>query len=146
MIPGSGETFGALAQDVVNLKEGHSELRREFRILDGKMDSGFLGLAAKLDAKTTTNWQPIGIMLTTILALGGALYMPIREAAIKQETQVEMLRAITVPRVEHERLWREAIEREKRVDEAMRRLWETEVKNAVDIAFMRGQLSPVTPR
>ena len=117
---------GALTQEVANLKDGHAELRKEFRILDGKMDSGFALLSQKLDAKTSPDWQPIGILVTFLLAIGGALYWPVRESMAKQEALIEIMRR----------------EEEARVI----KLWDAHNATARDLTFLQGQLHPLPPR
>lgn len=117
---------GALTQEVMNLKEGHTELRKEFRILDSKMDSGFALLAQKLDTKTTPQWQAIGILVTFLLAIGGALYWPVREAQTKQESAIEIMRQ----------------ESESRVV----KLWDEHNRLARDFSYLQGQLHPLPPR
>ena len=139
--------LGALQTQVGFLERGHSDLRKELQSLDTKMESGFTLLSQKLDIKTTTNWQPIGIMLgclTTVgIALATALYMPVREAMSKHEAQIETLRLVAVPRVELDRQWREAVDREKLVDDRIKRLFEADLKNAVETAYLKGQLNPL---
>jgi len=114
---------GALTQEVANLKEGHTELRREFRILDSKMDSGFALLSQKLDSKTTPQWQPIGILVSFLLAIGGALYMPVRETSAKHEAALELMRR----------------ENEERIV----RLWDEHNKAARELSYLQGQLHPL---
>lgn len=117
---------GALTQEVTNLKEGHAELRKEFRILDSKMDSGFALLSQKLDSKGRIEWTPIGILVTFLIAIGGALYWPVRETASKQEARIEAMRR----------------ENEARVV----RLWDAQNQTARDLSYLQGQLHPLPPR
>jgi hypothetical protein len=117
---------GALTQEVMNLKEGHNDLRKEFRILDGKMDSGFALLAQKLDLKTTPQWQPITIAVTVMLFIGGIFITSIKEALNKNEAALETMRH----------------EGEARVI----KLWDAENQTARDLAYLQGQLHPLPPR
>jgi hypothetical protein len=114
---------GALTQEVANLKEGHAELRKEFRVLDGKMDSGFALLSQKLDAKTTPQWQPITIAVTVMLAIGGIFITTIKEALTKNETAIETVRR----------------ENEMRVV----KLWDQHNKVERDLSYLQGQLHPL---
>jgi hypothetical protein len=114
---------GALTQEVANLKEGHAELRKEFRVLDGKMDSGFALLSQKLDAKTTPQWQPITIAVTVMLAIGGIFITTIKEALTKNETAIETARR----------------ENEMRVV----KLWDQHNKVERDLSYLQGQLHPL---
>lgn len=116
----------ALTQEVANLKAGHGELRQDFRNLETKVDSGFALLVQKLDAKTTPQWQAIGILVSFLLAIGGALYWPIREGQSKQEAMFDTMR---------------------REDEArVVKLWDAANQTARDLAYLQGQLHPLPPR
>lgn len=117
---------GALTQEVANLKDGHSQLRGDFRNLENKVDSGFAMLVQKLDDGTAPQWQPIGILITVLLAIGGALYWPIRESISKQEAMVEVMRR----------------EGESRIV----RLWDEHNKTQRDLSYLQGQLHPLPPR
>ncbi len=116
----------ALTQEVANLKDGHGQLRNDFRNLEGKVDGGFAMLGAKLDARTAPQWQPVGILVTVLLAIGGALYWPIREGMAKQEAHIEVMRRESEVRIV--------------------RLWDETSKIAHDLAFLKGQLHPLPPR
>lgn len=135
--------IGQLKQQVIGLEQGHREIRNEFHLLDQKMDVGFAEISKKLDSKTTPHWQAYTLIISVLLAVGGALYFPIRESATKHENQIEAIRSILVPRVEHERHWRDVIDRERTVDDRIRRLWEEGHKNARDHAYLQGQLNPL---
>lgn len=137
--------LGALQTQVGFLERGHSDLRNEIQAIDSKMDAGFTLLSQKLDTKTTPQWQMLSLLVGVIISIGGALYWPVREAMTKHESQIEALRSVIVPRVEHEREWRDGIEREKLVDDRIKRLFEAERKLAIDHAFQRGQLNPLPP-
>ncbi|MGC2781423.1 MAG: hypothetical protein WA418_37875 [Bradyrhizobium sp.] len=114
---------GALTQEVMNLKDGHAELRKEFRILDTKMDNGFALLSQKLDTRSKIDWAPISILVGFLLSIGGALYWPVREAQSKTEAQVENMR---------------------REDEArVVKLWDEHSRIARDLAYLQGQMHPL---
>lgn len=115
----------ALTQEVANLKDGHGELRRDMRNLEGKVDSGFAMLVQKLDTKTTTQWQPISIGVSVLLAIGAALYYPVREALAKQEAMVEVMRRESEGRIV--------------------RLWDEHNKTARELSYLQGQLRPLLP-
>lgn len=83
--------FGQLKQQVVGLQEGHNQLRNEFHVLDQKMDRGFAEISKKLDAKTTPQWPAYAILVTVILAIGGALYYPVRETMTRQDEATRRL-------------------------------------------------------
>ncbi|MGJ4971003.1 hypothetical protein ACQR1N_20270 [Bradyrhizobium sp. HKCCYLRH1073] len=114
---------GALTQEVMNLKDGHAELRKEFRILDTKMDNGFALLSQKLDTRSKIDWAPISILVGFLLSIGGALYWPVREAQSKTEAQIENMR---------------------REDEArVVKLWDEHNRIARDLAYLQGQMHPL---
>ena len=85
----SDATIAQVRQQVIGLENGHAQLRQELHSVEQKMDRGFSAIAAKLDEKTTPQWQPITLVVTVLLAIGGALYYPIREQASKQDVQIE---------------------------------------------------------
>jgi hypothetical protein len=116
----------ALTQEVANLKQGHTELRQDFRNLEGKVDSGFAMLVQKLDAKTTPQWQPIGIAVSVMLFIGGIFISTLKEAIYKNETALETARH----------------ENEARIV----KLWDAENQTARDLGFLKGQLHPLPPR
>jgi hypothetical protein len=114
---------GALAQEVLNLKDGHAELRKEFRILDSKMDNGFALLSQKLDSRSKIDWTPISILVGFLLSIGGALYWPVREAQSRTEAQIEAMR---------------------REDEArIVKLWDDHNRLSRDVSYLQGQLHPL---
>jgi hypothetical protein len=113
----------ALTQEVANLKEGHGELRRDFRNLEGKVDSGFALLVQKLDAKTTPQWQPIGIAVSVMVFIGGIFISTIKEAIYKNETALEVVRR----------------ENESRII----KLWDAENQTARELNYLKGQLHPL---
>lgn len=128
---------GALSQEVVNLKEGHGtlrqemramdvELRKEMRSLDSKMDSGFALLSQKLDTRGKVDWTPISILVSALLAIGAALYYPVREAISKHDAEIEMARR----------------EGETRII----KLWDATNATARDLAYLKGQLNPLPPK
>jgi hypothetical protein len=157
----------ALTSEVSNLKEGHAALRGDFRDLKADVGNGFASMSAKLDVslgefrgaldqKTSTNWTPIAIVVSAltavgatavsaIVALGISFYGGLREQSAKHETTIESLRERQVPRVEHERVWREQADDAKLVTERLRRLFEENVKTQIDLAFIKGQLNPLPP-
>lgn len=114
---------GALTQEVMNLKDGHAELRKEFRILDTKMDNGFALLSQKLDTRSKIDWAPISILVGFLLSIGGALYWPVRETQSRTEAQIENMR---------------------REDEArVVKLWDEHNRIARDLAYLQGQMHPL---
>jgi len=113
----------ALAQEVVNLKEGHGQLRQDFRNLEGKVDSGFAMLVQKLDAKSQSIWTPIGILIPAMITLAGLIIWPIRESIGRNEAVVEAMRK----------------ENETRVV----KLWDAHNQLARDHAYLQGQLHPL---
>lgn len=117
---------GALAQEVSNLKDGHAELRKEFRILDNKMDNGFALLAQKLDSRSKIDWTPISVIVSALLAIGAALYYPVREAIADNKAAIEIARK----------------ENEARVV----KLWDAENATARELSYLNGQLHPLPPR
>jgi hypothetical protein len=114
---------GALAQEVVNLKEGHGQLRQDMRNLEGKVDSGFALLVQKLDAKSQSIWTPIGIMVPALITLAGLIIWPIRESISRSEAVVELMRK----------------ENESRIV----KLWDAHNQLARDHAYLQGQLHPL---
>ena len=116
----------ALAAKVENLEIGHAEMRKEIRIIDSKMDAGFMAIGQKIDAKTTPQWQPIGILVSVLLAIGGAIIWPIRETMTRQEAMIEAMRR----------------EGEGRIV----KLWDEQRKTETDLAYLRGQLHPLPAR
>lgn len=116
----------ALTQEVANLKAGHSELRSDFRNLENKVDSGFAMLVQKLDAKTTPQWQPIGIAVTVLLFIGGIFVTAIKDGLSKNEATIEIMRR----------------ENEARIV----KLWDAENQTARELSYLKGQLSPLPPR
>lgn len=113
----------ALAQEVSNLKDGHAELRKEFRILDTKMDNGFALLAQKIDSRSAPNWQPISIAVGIIMSFGGWAYTGINEKSNKQDALIEIMRR----------------EGEARVV----KLWDETNKTARELSYLQGQLHPL---
>lgn len=116
----------ALAAKVENLEIGYGEMRKEIRILDSKMDAGFSAIGHKIDAKTTPQWQPIGIIVSVLLAIGGVIIWPIRESITRHEAMIEQM----------------AREHEVRVV----KLWDEHNRTARDLAYLQGQLHPLPPR
>lgn len=135
----------ALASEVSNLKEGHAALRGDFRDLKSSVDNGFAQMGQNLDvrldrmanallAKTTTNWQPIGIAVSCLTAVGlaiaAALYYPLRETMQKQEIQIEGVR-------------RDAAERERVAEGRIVKLWDDHNKTVRDLSYLQGQMHPL---
>lgn len=117
---------GALSQEVSNLKEGHGQLRQDFRILDGKVDSGFVMVAQKLDSRSKIDWTPISMVVSALLAIGAALYYPVREAISDNKAALDIMRK----------------ENETRIV----RLWDEHNKLAREHSYLEGQLHPLPPR
>ncbi len=122
-MPGAPLDHGALTQEVLNLKEGHGELRKEFRMLDGKVDAGFSLLASKIDAGRKIEWTPISIMVSALLAIGAALYYPVREAISESKAQTETARR----------------ENEARII----KLWDATSATSRELEYLKGQLHPL---
>jgi hypothetical protein len=116
----------ALTQEVINLKEGHADLKRDIRTLDGRMESGFAELMRKLDSRGKIDWTPISMIVSALLAVGAALYYPVRESIADNKAAIEMMRK----------------ENEARVV----KLWDAENETARDLAYLKGQLHPLPPR
>lgn len=140
-------------QQVLGLERGHNDLRAELRVVeqrmergfaavDHKMGEGFNAIAAKLDQKTTPQWQAYGILITILIALGGALFYPVREASTKHDVMLDTIRSQLVPRIEHERSWQQAIDDRKMTEERIRRLWEANNNTQRQVDYLRGQLNP----
>jgi hypothetical protein len=147
----------ALAADVTNLKDQHAALRGEVRdfkadVANGfasirtSIDSGLGRMSQALDTKTSTNWTPIGIVVSALVTIAVAFYAGLREQAGRHEAQIEALRDRQVPRIEHERVWREQAEDQRVVNERLRRLTDENVKVQIDLSFMKGQLNPLSVR
>jgi hypothetical protein len=117
---------GALSQEVINLKEGHADLKRDLRTLDGRMESGFSLVMQKLDTKGKVDWTPISVVVSALLSVGAALYYPVREAISENKMALDIMRK----------------ENEARVI----RLWDAENQTARDEAYLKGQLHPLPPR
>ncbi len=115
--------FGQLQQKVIGLEDGYKDLRSEINVLDKKMDSGFNKISEKLDQKTLPQWPAYAILVTVLLAVGGALYYPVRETMSKHETRIEDLRSVSADEV--------------------RRLREEHHKTARDLSYLQGQLHPL---
>jgi hypothetical protein len=114
---------GALSQEVANLKEGHADLKRDLRTLDGRMESGFALVMQKLDTKGKVDWMPISMLVSALLAIGGALYYPVRQALSENKDAIELLR---------------------RDDEArVIRLWDAENATARELSYLKGQMHPL---
>lgn len=118
--------YVALDVKVANLELGHAEMRKEIRSIDNKMDAGFALVAQKIDAKTTPQWQPIGILVSIFIAVGGAIIWPIRESISKHDAQFELIR--------------------RESEDRTRRLWEDANKTARELSYLQGQLHPLPPR
>jgi hypothetical protein len=114
---------GALAQEVINLKEGHGQLRQDMRNLEGKVDSGFALLVQKFDSNRQSIWAPIGILIPALLTLAGLIIWPIRESITRNEAVLELMR---------------------KEDEArIVKLWDAHNQLARDHAYLQGQLHPL---
>jgi hypothetical protein len=95
----------------------------------------FLALAQKLDQKTTPNLATdLAIAVSIMIAIGGALYYPVREAIGEQEALIEVVR-------------REAIDRDRAGDDArVVKLWDELNRTTRDGSYLQGQLHPLPPR
>lgn len=125
MVSNLPPNIDTLQAQVGFLETGHNELRRDMRNLDSKMDAGFDALGRKIDARSTPQWQPISIGVTILLAIGAALYYPVREAISENKAAIAALSVIT--------------------DDRARRLWEDQNKTARELAYLQGQLHPLIP-
>jgi hypothetical protein len=153
--------FGEIRAQVTNLQTGHDQLRQEIgsvrgevASLDQKTQMGFdkvLGrIDSKFDAVNSSNasrsasvWTPISIVIGALLTLGGWGYTGLSAILTKHETKIDQMQSVMVPRVEHERYWREAAEDGRRLDDRVRRLWEVEVETGKKQAYLEGQLHPL---
>lgn len=155
-MPGNMQEIGELKVQVSSLERGYDQLssdvrgvRSEVANITSKMHAGFTDIVARIDSKfenkSTSQWAPIGIMVTVLLAFGGALYWPIRETATKHEVMIETLRSAIVPRIEHERTWRDAADQQHRTEERLKALTDETIKNAREQAYLQGQLHPLSP-
>jgi hypothetical protein len=133
MTSDAGGNLGALQTQVGFLERGHSDLRNEIQAIDSKMDAGFTLLSQKLDTKTTPQWQMLSLLVGVIMSIGGALFLPVREALSEQKALTENLR-------------REGIERDRLAEGRVVKLWDEQNKTARDLAYMQGQLHPLPPR
>ena len=99
-------SVASVRQQVIGLERGHGELRQELHSVEQKMDRGFVAvdqkmaqgfsnITAKLDEKTTPQWQAYGVIVSVLIAICGALIWPIREQASKQDVSIERLVANT---------------------------------------------------
>lgn len=75
------------------------------------------GLAMKIDKKGETNWQAYAVMLSALIALGGALYLPVSYSI--QETK-ERVRSLEVEH--YNGVIRDLGKAERIIDEYRRRL------------------------
>jgi hypothetical protein len=122
-MPAGPLDHGALTQEVLNLKEGHAGLRSDFRNLESRVDSGFVMLGQKIDAKTTPQWQPIALAVSVMLSIGGVFISTIKESLSKHEAELEIVRR----------------ENEARVI----KLWDAGNETARELAYLKGQLHPL---
>ena len=84
-------TIAQVRQQVHGLERGYTELRQELHSVEQKMDKGFSAITSKLDEKSSPQWQAYTLIVTVLLAIGGALYYPIKVQAEKQEARTEQL-------------------------------------------------------
>lgn len=126
----SEATVAQVRQQVLGLERGHSELRQDLHSVEQKMDrgfaavdqkiaAGFQAVATKLDEKTTPQWQAYGLLVSMMIAIGGALFYPIREQANRQDAQIERTQAL------------------------LQRQSDENNKTARDLAYLQGQLHPL---
>lgn len=80
------------------------------------MDKGFSAITAKLDEKTTPHWQAYGLIITVLVAIGGAIIWPLREQSAKNDAQLEAFRTQVILEV---------------------------MKTEKDLSFLQGQLHPL---
>ena len=84
----------AVEKDVASLKEG-------LTVLGASMDKGFRDLATEMKARSTVNWQPIGILLGVLGSLGTMGFTWINQGQGRLETaitKVELASQRYVPR------------------------------------------------
>lgn len=96
------DEVAVVSQRVLGLERGHnelrdelrgveSEMRRGFKAVDEKVDEGFQNLSAKMDVKTTPQWQAYGVIAMVLIPICGALIWPIREQGNRQQLMIEHL-------------------------------------------------------
>jgi hypothetical protein len=137
------ENFGQLRQQVIGLEQGHADLRRDLQNVAQNMSDGFSAISAKLDNKTTPQWQAYGLIITVLIALGGALYWPVKENDVKHETQIETIRTQLMPRVEIENHWRAQGEKDTLMDQRIQRQFDELVRLEKAHSYLDGQFHPI---
>jgi hypothetical protein len=153
--------FGEIKAKVSNLQTGHDQLRQEIGSvrgevanLDAKTSQGFDKILARIDSKfdsvnstvasrSQSAWTPISIAVGAMLTFGGWAYTGLNGILTKHETKIDTMQSVMVPRVEHERYWREAAEDTRRLEDRVRRIWELEVETGKKQAYLEGQLHPL---
>jgi hypothetical protein len=120
-------TVAQVRQQVLGLEQGHAELRQDLHGVEQKMDrgfaavdlkiaAGFQAVSTKLDEKTTPQWQAYGVIASVLIAIGGALFWPIREQTTKTDMRLEAFRTEITTQV---------------------------VNTAKELSFLQGQLHPL---
>lgn len=100
-------TVAQVKQQVLGLERGHAELRQDlhgveqkmdrgFAAVDSKIAAGFQAVAAKLDEKTTPQWQAYGVIAMVLIPICGALVWPIREQGLRNERAADLLMEKTI--------------------------------------------------
>jgi hypothetical protein len=153
--------FGEIRAQVTNLQTGHDQLRQEigsvrgevarldqktsegFDKVLGRIDSKFESVNSTVNTRTQTAWTPISIVAGALMTFGGWAYTGLSAILTKHETKIDQFQTVMVPRVEHERYWREAAEDQRRIEDRIRRLWEVEVETGKKQAYLEGQLHPL---
>ena len=155
------ETVAKINQQVIGLERGHDALRQEVHAIDQKMANGFIAvdqkmangfaivdqkitssfnaIANKLDQKTTPQWQAYGVLASVLVAIGGALFYPIREASNKHDAMIEAVRSQVVTRAEQERIWNAQTEKERTAEEHLRLVWDHINKTENELSYLKGQ-------
>jgi hypothetical protein len=153
--------FGEIRAQVTNLQTGHDQLRQEIgsvrgevASLDQKTQMGFDKVLTRIDSKfesvnstvtsrTQTAWTPISMVAGALLTFGGWAYTGLSGVLTKHEAKIDQIQSVMVPRVEHERIWRETADDQRRIEDRIRRLWEVEVETGKKQAYLEGQLHPL---
>jgi hypothetical protein len=153
--------IGEIRAQVTNLQTGHDQLRQEigsvrgevarldqktsegFDKVLGRIDSKFDSVNSTVNTRTQTAWTPISMVAGALLTFGGWAYTGLSGVLTKHETKIDQMQSVMVPRVEHERIWRESAEDSRRLEDRIRRVWEAEIETGRRQAYQDGQLHPL---
>lgn len=162
----------ALGHRVSYLEQGQRDIWQSLRDfeekVERKIDGLFEGLSKKLDQnkkeiehRTTTNWQPIsifvtaaGILLTVFVGAAGTLLTLFvnsqiaqsRDVQVKHDAELKEIRSSMVPRTEYDRAWSVELDRDRDIHALLRKQAEEQAQRAIDLAYMRGQMNPLSAK